>query len=261
MSFYADICNKVEVSYMTNTHKSFMGTMHYHNAYEIYILEKGSRVYVIDDTLIELSDGDVALIKPQHVHATDGGAYKRYLINFRQEFLDSYFTPKAAEKILKCFDYEKIHLSPALCDKVITLMKKIEYDNEDFISFCKMMEILSLAATTSTPDIISRKNVLISEIIEYIGKNYREINSLDEIASKFYITKYYLCRLFKENTGIPVMKYINTLKIRHASKLLSETKKTSGEISSLCGFNTTMYFCRIFKQISGMTPSDYRKRL
>jgi len=124
-----------------------------------------------------------------------------------------------------------------------------------------MMEILSLAATTSTPDIISRKNVLISEIIEYIGKNYREINSLDEIASKFYITKYYLCRLFKENTGIPVMKYINTLKIRHASKLLSETKKTSGEISSLCGFNTTMYFCRIFKQISGMTPSDYRKRL
>lgn len=261
MSFYADIHEKIEVSYMASQHKNFMGTMHYHNAYEIYILEKGSRVYVIDDRLIELSDGDVALIKPQHVHATDGGAYKRYLINFRQEFLDLYFTEKASEKILRCFEHDKIHLSPSLCNNVISLLKKIENNNEDFFSFCRIMEILSLAASTSTVDIISPKNVLISEIIEYIGKNYREINSLDEIASKFYITKYYLCRLFKENTGVSVMKYINTLKIRHASKLLSETKKSSGEISALCGFNTTMYFCRIFKQISGMTPSDYRKGL
>ena len=98
-----------------------------------------------------------------------------------------------------------------------------------------------------------------SDIIEYIGRNYKAIENLTEISDNFFITKFYLCRLFKKHTGVSVIKYINTLKIQSACEELTETKKSIEEIALSSGFSTSMYFCKTFKSVTGMTPTQYRK--
>ncbi len=68
-----------------------------------------------------------------------------------------------------------------------------------------------------------------------------------------------LCRTFKKLTGYTVIQYINILKIQKACDLLHETRKSITEIALDCGFNSTMYFCKTFKAILNITPTDYRK--
>lgn len=234
-----------------------MHNMHYHRAFEIYILEKGERTYIIGNNLVEVNANDVILLKPNVVHSVMGSAYERYVIAFEQEYLDRYLGPEAQNKLMSCFAKVKIHVAPSEFEKLIFLTKRLISDSEDFVSFTRILSILCKSASTDVYN-VSRENKLISDIMHYIGTNYRKNESLEEIASKFAISKYHLCHLFKQHSGSTVVKHINALKIRDACKMLDNKKASIDEIASECGFNSAMYFCRIFKQITGVTPSMWR---
>ena len=60
--------------------------------------------------------------------------------------------------------------------------------------------------------------------------------------------------------GISLFAYINTLKIQQACEIMQNEKCTLTEIATRCGFNTSSYFCKIFKKIIGISPSEYRKQ-
>ena len=65
--------------------------------------------------------------------------------------------------------------------------------------------------------------------------------------------------MFKRQTGITVVEYINRLRIQHAYKLLQETDLSVATISRQVGFDTVIYFNRVFKKMLGETPLQARK--
>ena len=257
ISTYCNLEYDIELSTVQNSVGGDMDTIHYHNSYEIYILEKGKRSYLIGATLIEMKSGDVCFINPYEIHTTTGGSYKRHLISFKEEYLDRFFKNEAKDVLLKCFKNKKIHLYPADYNHLMVLFEELSKDTNNFIIFSKIMEILSNA--TSLASDITSNNSTITEVIKYISNNYKKIENLDEIANRFFISKFYLCRLFKTYTGISVVKYINTLKLQYACELLIKTKKGIDAVSEECGFNSPMYFSKIFKNMFKITPSQYRK--
>ena len=87
-------------------------------------------------------------------------------------------------------------------------------------------------------------------------KDFRTL--LDEIASRFFISKYYLSRLFKQVTRTTIFDYIANCKLNKAIRCLQHTDKTVNEIALECGFNSTAYFCKIFRSAMGVTPGRYR---
>ena len=80
-------------------------------------------------------------------------------------------------------------------------------------------------------------------------------------SEKFFLNKYYLCRIFKKATGVSVIEYLNRVKVKNACDKLAITKKTVTEIGMECGFNSSEYFCKLFKIYMQMTPSEYRKKI
>ena len=98
-----------------------------------------------------------------------------------------------------------------------------------------------------------------SPIGAYLQEHYKEIESLEELAKHFEFSKSYLCRIFKQQTGLTIVEYINRLKVQEAYKLLQETDLPIHEISAGCGFETVIYFNRVFKKIMGNTPRNARK--
>lgn len=253
----SEMLSEISVEFTVSSVPSAMPAMHYHNAYEIYILEKGSRTYLINDALFELRAHDVALIPPNDLHSTAGGGFTRHLISFREDYLRRYFTEEAQKKLLACFEHKKIHIKNADFDKLLRLTRELKHSHDNFVVFAQLLSLIAQNASTDA-SFVSSKNKMLSDIIEYIGSHYKKMSGLEEIVDKFYISKSYLCRLFKEHTGISVVKYIHLLKIQAACDLLLETNKSVEEIAQQCGFHTSMYFCRIFKGIVGMTPSQYR---
>ena len=83
--------------------------------------------------------------------------------------------------------------------------------------------------------------------------------SLDEISEELYLSKYYLCRIFKEYTGFTITEYINTYRIKKATQLLENSNESISSISVILGFESVSYFERVFKKIMNVTPLKYKK--
>ena len=83
--------------------------------------------------------------------------------------------------------------------------------------------------------------------------------SLEEIAQRFYLSKYYVCRLFKEVTGYSINEYINIHRVQKAQWYLTETDLSISEIAGQIGFGSMTHFEKIFKTYTTMTPLKYRK--
>ncbi len=100
----------------------------------------------------------------------------------------------------------------------------------------------------------------ISEIKNYIDENYRGKITLDSLSEQFYINKFYLTRIFKDEYGVSINNYILSLRISHAKKELRFTDKAMSEIGFDCGIGPSYYFSRVFMKAEGLTPSEYRKK-
>ena len=101
-------------------------------------------------------------------------------------------------------------------------------------------------------------NEFINKIVEYIQQNACTIKSLDEIAKKFFINKYYLCHLFKKEKQTTIISFLQNIKIQKAAYLLINTKNKISEICYKTGFNSEYYFSKCFSSTLGLSPSKYR---
>ena len=99
----------------------------------------------------------------------------------------------------------------------------------------------------------------ISNIIKYINNNYSDNIQLSALAERFYISEFYMCRLFKEYTGKSVISYITIARITKAKNLLVNTNTRINLIYKQCGFGSLSNCNRCFKELCGKTPMQYRK--
>ncbi len=235
--------------------------VHYHNCHELYFLVNGTRKYMLDNEIFDISKHDCVIVKKGTLHRTFGGnGFERYLIFFKDSYLTPYATEQVIEYVNKIFHKKIIHLNTDQFFEIQSYFKKLSSTTgiNQYISFINIISILIQNINNS----VQRKNNnnLITDITEYIEVNYKDIITLEQITREFLISKEYLCRLIKKNLGISVMSYLNIVKIKHADELLTNTDMNITEISFECGFNSSTYFGRIFKKIIGVTPSEYRKR-
>lgn len=97
--------------------------------------------------------------------------------------------------------------------------------------------------------------------IEYIGKNYMNQIALSDIARETRLSESHLSSLFKAETGINFLQYLNAVRINAAIRLLSSSSMNVSEIARSTGFPNPGYFTKIFRRFMGKTPTEYRNEL
>lgn len=116
-------------------------------------------------------------------------------------------------------------------------------------------------------DIIHRLSVsqssvpgIMQNIFNYIEKNYHSPHLTNGfISEEFGISEVYLRKLFSNYCNQSPRQYIIDIRISRAKQLLSEGRTKIGDIAEECGFSNQYHFCRIFKEKTGLTPTDYGK--
>lgn len=98
------------------------------------------------------------------------------------------------------------------------------------------------------------------EIKDYIDLHYPQKITLDDLAQQFFINKFYLTRLFKEQFGISLNNYLLQVRTTQAKRLLRFTDLSIEQVGQECGMNDANYFSRMFKKVEGVTPGEYRRR-
>ena len=244
--------------------------MHYHHAYEVYYILEGEREYFIDDTFFKVTKGDLVWVPANMLHRTDGKGATRFLLYFKPDFIANYIQPPMMDKLLKKealvfrFDTATDKQVNTLLNRLLSefaLREKHPQDSDDLLIISNLLQLLFLMYTAENHYLseIPEDNHA-SQIIKYVNENYATIIDMEEIASKFFISKYYLCRIFKKSIGVSFISYLNTIRIKAACELLKTENLYLSEIAIRCGFNSTPYFCKVFKDEKGVSPSEYRNK-
>lgn len=260
----------LDVSFKKRSYSWSMQGFHYHDSYEIYILTEGTRTTLLENKIYELTKGDVLFFPPKTFHKTTGTAeHERVNIEFTSEFLDSCFTSFVKKGLTRCFENNYLHIPEDRLEGFLSMVRQLDIEYSAggmyYVTFANILKFLCDPSLQTSSKYISVKRPLsrasrkLEPVISYISENYSDINSIDDIASHCYINKSYLCRLFKREIGSTVMKYLSAVRVQQACELLAATDMSLTEIGMQCGFGSSAYFCCVFKDIMGCTPSDFRK--
>ncbi|RYG68829.1 AraC family transcriptional regulator [bacterium] len=103
------------------------------------------------------------------------------------------------------------------------------------------------------------KAALAGRVDTYIRIHHHERISVSDVAKAIGYNSQYLCRIYRQTYNSSLAGAIRRIRINHAKWLLMETDHSIGKISQLTGFEDTSYFQRVFKQLEGITPSQFRR--
>lgn len=105
----------------------------------------------------------------------------------------------------------------------------------------------------------SSRQILLERVKYFVHQKYSEPLSLSVIADYVFTNPSYLSRIFKADTGISLSAYINQVRVENARQMLSETDELIIDVAVASGFNYIPHFNRVFKSVTGMSPTAYRK--
>lgn len=103
---------------------------------------------------------------------------------------------------------------------------------------------------------------VITEAINYMEENYALLElSLDSIAEHVNLSGSWLSTKFKDEVGVGINDYLSSLRIQKAMQLFDEEDYMIYEVAEKVGFTSSQYFSKIFKQLTGLTPNEYKRKI
>ncbi|MFL6260088.1 MAG: helix-turn-helix transcriptional regulator [Thermoanaerobaculia bacterium] len=92
-----------------------------------------------------------------------------------------------------------------------------------------------------------------------LQQRFRERLQLEDIARSLYVSPYHLCRLFREETGVPIHSYLNRLRLREALEPIAEGEADLSELAAGLGFSSHSHFTAAFRKELGMSPREVKR--
>ena len=197
-----------------------MDRHHFHDHFELLLPLTSPGNIFVNDQVYPLNRGTLYLIGENTLHRTMAtGAHARYVLHISRKTLLDLSTPQTDFTQLAQSNFRRATMDSKQMTELIGLFQALERNKNDgsFGSDVHQMVALlnllirvapALNAATAGESIRNKDFLRVSPILDYIRDNLSESLTLDQIANQFFISKHYLCRIFKSATGFSVMEYI-----------------------------------------------------
>ncbi len=241
-----------------------MPRCHSHSCYELYYITEGERYLLVGDRFYHLIPGDIFLISPGVEHRTldvNNDIYSRFTAS-----VDPSILPVNVERRIE----NGLHIvrpdqsTRAEIDaEAEILLRSINTDEQGIDALSAVIRMIYLLLSEeSDADIMTVANPTLdrmSGILDYLEKHYTENVNINALSEKFYISEFYLCRLFKEYAGKTILTYLTELRIKHACRLLRSTSEPIKRVARSSGYGSVSAFGKAFRTIVGSSPGEYRR--
>lgn len=174
--------------------------------------------------------------------------WKSDLYSFRANLMREVLTGEVEEEIKKGESGDDIQPSPSTEQYRFSLYAWRDWS----LSF-----MYALSETLSNRH--SSENGSMKEIIKYVEQHYAEEISLQDIASKYHLSREYVSRKFKQEYGINFSDFITEYRIERARLLMQNPHLKLVQIANMVGFQDVKYFSKVFKKQQGVCPKKYRE--
>lgn len=104
------------------------------------------------------------------------------------------------------------------------------------------------------------ESVFIKQVCEYFSQNSKTVITMEKMADHLNFNKDYFGKIFKRQTGVSFSRFASVLKAEYAKELIATGNYKIYQISEMLGYSSTDYFTKKFKEITGKTPSEFKKQ-
>ena len=159
---------------------------------------------------------------------------------------------------------DSMRVIPALKQEqnILNVFEKLQ--NVDTESEHGLLEELMIrlyrASPKTLPGVYASRMEIVDNIRDRLEKEYRNNFCLAGIAADYDMSVSYLAHLFKEATGVSIMRYLLNCRVQAAKEHLVETAMSIRDIAEQCGFNDVSNFARTFRKEVGCSPRQFRKQ-
>lgn len=262
--------------YQEDRERIFYGQLHQHQEIQISLIVKGSGSFIVADTINEYKENDILVIGEYvpHVFKSDSNKSDESIMcslffkkdSFGKQFFE--VTDMAETKqFFKGSEYGLKVLSKKR--KIAKQFNKLPHQNkiERVATLLKIISLISNAKTAPLSSFVYKKRYTddegkrMNDVFEYAMEKFYEPITLEEIADKAHMNKNSFCRYFKKRTNKTFFQFLIEIRIENACKLINSNPDLSiSLIAEQCGFGTIANFNRKFKEIKGVTPTNYRRQ-
>ena len=229
---------------------------------------------MIKDKLYPMSYGSVYFINAIDNHCAIPFHENKYIRNkllLNSSFVKNLFSVLGEDSLVEFLfagdDGFSINLSGRNISKVDGLFKQISGEAENpensLIILSLLFQLFDICIKnfkSASANSASETNTIMQGVLTFINNNHERELSLEEICQHVPFSKYYLCHEFKRLTNMTIMQYLKERRLSISKKKLIDTNETISNIALSTGFKSFSYFSRFFKEETGMTPKDFRKR-
>ena len=247
------------------TKKDF--SYHYHDFHKIIVFISGKVTYHIEGKAYHLKPRDILLVSQGAIHKPEidpSVPYERYIFWIRDDL--------SCQELNTCFQkandrsFNLVRADSALQERLKDLLPEIEQtlQNKHFgdtvlrnALFTQFMIYINriFLRTSSSPD---RKtyssDTQVEQLLKYINRNLSENLSIDQLANRFFFSKYHMMRKFKNETGYTIHNYITSKRLLMARSLISQGMPVM-KAAQASGFHDYTTFVRAYKKQFGKAPS------
>lgn len=270
------------MSYEEHEEGFTMPEFHFHNDYEIYILERGTRIVSIGEETFVTGAGDVVLFDSEVPHQSKGNeGFAGICIHLSERYLKRYFAAEAIEHFKRLFNAKVIHISASSMSVIREMTQDFVVEDEDnFYRLARVFGILNEGMKFQTTGqngqaasgeqimdvsdniaVAGKRKKKTDEIFAYVEENYAYIKTVAELAEHFEVSESYLFRIFKQRHDMTPKTYINKLRIKNICKRLKYSEGTIKSVVAEYGFESYEYFSRVFKKEMGCGPREWDFRI
>ncbi len=257
---------------------SFVHTSSYFEC--VYVL-RGTATLQLDDCAYKLRAGDLMFHQPGEkylLNITPGslvfsldirrgylyGNYQRIFANMPEalQFFDGCYRGTPSHNYLLFHTGNQPEFAQLIYEMLAeNLWEAGRYRNELMEHYFEELVIFLKRYALGRPETISRlsaKDIHFDKIHAYLTEQYARA-TLDSTAAQFHLTKNYITRIVREQAGTTFVQLLNQIRIEKVKEYLSETKLNLEEIAELTGLTNASYLWRVFKNSTGLSPSEYRQ--
>ena len=247
--------------------------LHHHDFYEIYLLLRGRVEYIVENRIFHMRPGDWMLVSPLELHQARIGAddaYERIVLWVARPYLERLSTPNTS--LTRCFDTTvATHtnlLRPdgatgaqlrAAAERLYKQKESRAYGS-DLLAQGALVELViglnRAAEERSDSRPAGASDEVVDAVLHYINEHFNEPLTLDDLAARFFISKYHLLRKFDAQVGTTVHRYILQKRLINAKQLLAGGVLPN-EVCQYCGFGDYANFYRAFKAEYSQTPRQF----
>ena len=269
--------NKIVTIHYYELDRGFSFDGESHNFWEMVYVDSGRVEIMANNRRLSLKQGDTVFHKPNEFHTlrAAGTAANVFVISFVcSSKAMNFFKNKTASvppKLKKHIsaiieEYNQTFNYMSSSDVKLVIKENPPIGGQQMIRTHLEQLLIMLMRNEQQnrelrifPSRESMENHLVSQMLHIIEEKIYQDISVREICEKLNYSRTYLSGIFKTATGFTLLEYILKLKIKEAKKLIREEKYNFSQISDLLSFDNPHYFSRVFKRVTNMTPTEYKK--